>query len=295
MHWLCPHICVNPLPTLLCGNQVILSRHVRVITGIHCSLSIMPTSTWEIPTSSDFRSECLATVSFPEKNTGSVANARCAPVVLSRAEASILLGLSLDKVTDPVDAELFDRKYLSEIQRTRNFYGRAATINLEEQLTGFSATSSISSQATHSSNGNRKYSHLDFVNPDELNMGREQRTTFMIRRLPRYISSEQLVSLLNRSGYLRDSVDLVYVPIFTGKAHANRGYAFVNFRSPQLGALFMTVVRHSPETELSKQLGRCDIVYAHIQSKDAMLANLTRIPSGAYWNQAILPPGLLLL
>jgi hypothetical protein len=216
-------------------------------------------------------------------------------VVLSRAETSILLGLSLEKVIDPADAKVFDRKYLSELRRDLSKSTVAPTINLEEQLAGYSATSSMSSQATHSTSGARKYSHLDFVNPDELNMGRDNRTTFMIRRLPRYISAEQLVSLLNRSGYLRDSVDLVYVPIFTGKAHANRGYAFLNFKSPQLGALFMTVVRHSPETELSKQLGRCDIVYAHIQSKEAMLANLTRIPDGMYWNEPTVPPGLLVL
>ena len=57
----------------------------------------------------------------------------------------------------------------------------------------------------------------------------------------------------------------------------------------------MTVVRHSPETELSKQLGRCDIVYAHIKTKEAMLANLTRVPDGMYWNEPTVPPGLLVL
>jgi hypothetical protein len=99
--------------------------------------------------------------------------------------------------------------------------------------------------------------------------------------------------MLNKSGYLCDAVDLIYVPVFTGKAHANRGYAFINFRSPQLGALFMTVVQHSTETELSKQLGRCDIVYAHIQSKEGMLANLIRVR--CYWEDPSVPPGLVVM
>lgn len=141
-----------------------------------------------------------------------------------------------------------------------------------------------------SSRGDESVGAMEFVNADDLNSGRDERTTYMIRRLPRYLSVEQLSYLLASTGLLKDAADLVYVPIFTGKAHANRGYAFINFRSPQLGALFLTVVKHSPETELSRQLCKCDIVYAHIQSKTAMVANLSRLRDG--WHQPSLPPGL---
>ena len=258
--------------------------------------SPMSTTTWEIPTASTPPNVRSALVIRVQDELRTVTAAKFAPVVLSRAEASILVGLRLDKLSGQCDGKVFDRVYLNEIRNERRDSSSVPTLNLEEHLAGHSASSSLSSQATLSTSGNgRKYSHLDFVNPDELNMGRDNRTTFMIRRLPRYISADQLVSLLNRSGFLRDSVDLVYVPIFTGKAHANRGYAFLNFKSPQLGALFMTVVRHSPETELSKQLGRCDIVYAHIQTKNAMLVNLTRVPEGMFWNDPTVPPGLLVL
>lgn len=118
---------------------------------------------------------------------------------------------------------------------------------------------------------------MEYVNMDDLNSGRDMRTTFMIRRLPRYLSSDQLEILIQSTGLLDDAYDLLYVPIFTGKAHANRGYAFINFRTPQLGALFVSIVKFSVETALSKQLSKCDIVYAHIQGKDNMVENLTRI------------------
>ena len=158
---------------------------------------------------------------------------------------------------------------------------------------------------------------MEYVNMDDLNSGRDTRTTFMIRRLPRYLSSEQLETLVQSTGLLDDAYDLLYVPIFTGKAHANRGYAFINFRTPQLGALFVSIVKFSIDTVLSKQLSKCDIVYAHIQGKDDMVDNLTRIRTptsgdsvlvaggasggsssflypGSMTNHNLLPPGLKL-
>lgn len=122
---------------------------------------------------------------------------------------------------------------------------------------------------------------MEYVNMDDLNSGKDTRTTFMIRRLPRYLSSDQLESLVQSTGLLDDAYDLLYVPIFTGKAHANRGYAFMNFRTPHLGALFVSIVKFSVDTHLSQQLAKCDIVYAHIQGKDDMVDNLTRVRTGS--------------
>ena len=157
---------------------------------------------------------------------------------------------------------------------------------------------------------------MEYVDMDDLNSGKDARTTFMIRRLPRYLSSDQLESLIQSTGLLDDAYDLLYVPIFTGKAHANRGYAFINFRSGSLGALFVSIVKYSVDTALSKQLAKCDIVYAHIQGKDDMVENLTRIRTptstddfsglfyattqttglvgSSYSNNNLLPPGLKL-
>ena len=149
---------------------------------------------------------------------------------------------------------------------------------------------------------------MEFVNMDDLNSGRENRTTFMVRRLPRYLSVDQLEMLIESTGLLDDSYDLLYVPIFTGKAHANRGYAFINFKSPKLGAMFVSIVKYSVDTPLSKQLSKCDIVYAHIQGRDEMVSNLTRVRSvdsspsavssaptvAAQFINTHLPPGLKL-
>jgi hypothetical protein len=256
----------------------------------------MAATSWEVPTHSRTTSRRgSGTLHFLGTGHGTLTLPKCAPVVLSQGEASILLGLSEHHVP-PSQRIIFDRRYLLGAKGNLVESSSAPTISLEEQLVGVSATSSFSTQGSYSGQSGRKSSsHLDYVNADDLNNGQDTRTTFMIRRLPRYISAEQLLNLLNRSGYLHDSVDLIYVPVFTGKSHANRGYAFVNFKSPQLGALFMTVVRHSSETELAKQLGRSDIVYAHIQSQKAMIENLTRAPDGIIWQEPTLPPGLLVL
>ena len=137
--------------------------------------------------------------------------------------------------------------------------------------------------------------YIEMVNLEEIQKGLETRSTFMIRRLPRFLTADQLVSLLASPGLLDGSYDLLYVPVFTGKNHANRGYAFINFKSAELGALFLSIVQCSTDSDLSKSLYKCDIVYAHVQGRLQMLGNLMRMriePSSVPHSQ--LPPGLLL-
>ena len=139
---------------------------------------------------------------------------------------------------------------------------------------------------------------MQFVNIEEINAGIEKRTTYMIRRLARYLTSEQLVVLMLSTGVLSDTFDLVYVPIYTGKSYANRGYAFINFKSAHAGALFLSLIRHSHDTDLSLHLGRCDIVYAHIQGKMEMIFNHSLKRNESLFTtdepSAALPPGLLI-
>ena len=229
------------------------------------------------------------------------------PIVLSAEELEVLTGLREQLPPN----RLADRRYLGRTRRSSTSLTSAVPSgSLNHFLSSASSSQrSVFSSASygHSKLG-RSFSprmaaggqYMEFVNLDDINAGRESRTTYMIRRLPRYISVDQLCFLMASSGLLSDAFDLIYVPVFTGKAHANRGYAFINFKSPQLGALFLTIVKHSTDSDLSRQLNRCDIVYAHIQSRDDMISNLSRIRSDS-WNGSnadptapSLPPGLML-
>ena len=192
-----------------------------------------------------------------------------APLVLSLDELNVLMG-SLSSALI-----VTRRNYLAPFRGTA---GSAPRVTDTSPATGGGVTSSST--------------YMEFVDIDDINAGRDARTTYMIRRLPRYISVDQLCILMASTGLLADAFDLIYVPIFTGKAHANRGYAFINFKTPQLGALFLSIVKFSPETDLSRQISRCDVVYAHIQSKEDMVANLSR--SRSEDGSESLPPGLLL-
>lgn len=260
-------------------------------------------SAWEVPLSSRSSSEESGSGEPAQKLYTPLTQATFSPVVLSHSELNYILGTTSSE-SSPNIGHFSRRICLSEqLLYTENNNTSSADGATHYHVSDSSAArrSASSSFCSTTSYGRidglsrESHNHLDFVKADDLNTGKESRTTFMIRRLPRYLTSEQVLQLLNRSGYLQDSADLIYVPVFTGKAHANRGYAFINFKSPQLGALFLTVVQHSSETELSRQLGRCDIVYAHIQTKDGMLANLMRIRQEPFMEELSVPPGLLVL
>lgn len=229
------------------------------------------------------------------------------PVVLSSEELEVVIGLRAHLHPN----RFADRSYLGRTRRSSTSLKSAVPSG---SLDHFLSSSSYSQRSVFScgSNGHSKLGrslsprmaaggqYMEFVNLDDINAGRESRTLYMIRRLPRYISVDQLCFLTASSELLSDAFDLIYVPVFTGKAHANRGYAFMNFKSPQLGALFLTIVKQSTDSDLSRQLNRCDIVYAHIQSRDDMISNLSRIRSDSWYESNAdptapsLPPGLML-
>lgn len=241
-------------------------------------------SAWDLPTSSNSGSRASTSTScnspFPLL-TGLPAELR-SPLVLTTRELDIILRLPHDSSLSP--SLLLDRGYLSNYTLK----------NTCPQLTA-SVWADSYSRRSAASNDTAPSVNLEFVNQDDLVSGRETRTTFMVRRLPRYLSVEQLRQLIEATGSLKDALDLIYVPVFTGKAHANRGYAFLNFKSTQQGAKFLSIIRNDSDSDLAIHLCRCDVVYAHIQSRELMLANLSRIRDAPWWPEPSLPPGLLLL
>lgn len=243
-------------------------------------------SAWDLPSSSngDSRVSTSSSLNSPFPLLTPLPAELCAPLVLTSRELGILLTLPQESSRSSVPV-LLNRMYLSNYTLKPN----------SAPAVGSLLPASSSAPSARSSENVPLSMFLEFVNVEELLSGIETRTTFMIRRLPRYISVEQLQHLIASTGILNDALDLIYVPVFTGKAHANRGYAFLNFKSPAVGALFMSIIRNNTSTELAFHLCRCDIVYAHIQSRELMLANLSRMREAPWWPEPSLPPGLLLL
>jgi hypothetical protein len=255
----------------------------------------MSGSAWDFPSAPTSLSGDDLSISTGSTLFAALTDSQLAPVVLSRGEVEYILG-GPHSGSPRVPQIVCRRDYLADSESSLGGTTVRKFSGMEFRLPSASSSlfSSNSNPFSRAVSAVHPASRMQFVSVDDLNSGRETRTTFMVRRLPRYISVDQFNYLLQSTGILKDAADLIYVPVFTGKAYANRGYAFVNFKSPHLGALFVTIIRHSPETDLSKQLGRCDIVYAHLQSKEDMIANLARVREGPFWNQPTLPPGLLI-
>lgn len=68
--------------------------------------------------------------------------------------------------------------------------------------------------------------------------------TVMIRNVPRQYNQDILVELMNKAGF-QGSYDFVYLPINVHNLR-NRGYAFVNFISPDVARLFKAVFEQQP-------------------------------------------------
>merc|ERR1719401_2724535 len=99
-------------------------------------------------------------------------------------------------------------------------------------------------------------------------------TTVMLRNIPNRYSRNMLIERLNQ-GY-SGQFDFVYLPIdFNSKC--NVGYAFINFRSPQICTQF-TAEFHGAKTTAKlpgfSSAKICEVSYARVQGRDANMDNL---------------------
>jgi hypothetical protein len=109
------------------------------------------------------------------------------------------------------------------------------------------------------------------VDSAALRSGAERRLTFMLRKLPRHLTGEQVRNLMLTIEPIQDTFDLVYVPTYSGRSGSNRGYFFVNFKCTQGAALFVDLlaIKNVPDALCS-----CEVVFAHVQGKQNMLRRL---------------------
>ncbi len=123
------------------------------------------------------------------------------------------------------------------------------------------------------------------VDSASLRLGGEKKLTFMLRKLPRHLTAEHVRQLIYEIVPIRNSYDLLYVPVYNGKQGHNRGYCFINFVATEGAATFVDLLalKNVPD-----ELSTCELVFAHVQGKHNMLKRL----SESAGNNKRSPPGL---
>ena len=122
------------------------------------------------------------------------------------------------------------------------------------------------------------------VDSAALRAGTERRLTFMIRKLPRELTAEQVRQYMLSIPDIQGTFDLLYVPVYNGKQGNNRGYCFLNFTGTLGAARF---AEHLALRSVPDPLQSCEVVFAHVQGKANMLRRLNESVSH---NKAL--PGL---
>jgi len=99
--------------------------------------------------------------------------------------------------------------------------------------------------------------------------GKDTRTSLMVRNIPNKYTQKMLLDEFAEAGHGSDKMDFFYLPI-DFKNRCNRGYAFVNFVEFQDIAAFHRQY-NGKHWKVFNSDKICDITYARIQGKAAML------------------------
>ncbi|KAG7355802.1 RNA recognition motif containing protein [Nitzschia inconspicua] len=129
-----------------------------------------------------------------------------------------------------------------------------------------SAPTHIGSLAGSTSDGQNQHLMLDL---DAVENGLDTRTSLMVRNIPNKYTQQMLLSEFNENGHGPGVIDFFYLPI-DFKNRCNRGYAFINFVDFKDILMFHRQYygKHWRTFNSDKI---CDITYARIQGKAAML------------------------
>lgn len=125
-----------------------------------------------------------------------------------------------------------------------------------------------SHRSGQSQNEEKDTRHL-LLDLDNVDSGRDTRTSLMVRNIPNKYTQQMLLNELEENGHGPGIIDFFYLPI-DFKNRCNRGYAFVNFVDFKDIIPFHTRYfgKHWRTFNSDKI---CDITYARIQGKQAML------------------------
>lgn len=131
-----------------------------------------------------------------------------------------------------------------------------------------SAYSGRSHRSVNSMNEEKDNRHLQ-LDLEAVEMGRDNRTSLMVRNIPNKYTQQMLLSEFSENGHGPGTIDFFYLPI-DFKNRCNRGYAFINFVDHKdILAFHRRYFGKHWRTFNSDKI--CDITYARIQGKAAML------------------------
>ena len=102
----------------------------------------------------------------------------------------------------------------------------------------------------------------------------EQRTTLMVRNIPKRMTQRQLLTEVEQAGFL-SSIDFVYLPtdISQGRSH---GFAFINFELPDHAAAFKAAFHRKVFLLAPTPSSGLSVSYADIQGLEANLLNVRK-------------------
>lgn len=149
----------------------------------------------------------------------------------------------------------------------RSYYGSKSDAN---SLSGKSYRSAHSAHSNYSTatSEERDNRHLT-LDLTAVGQGRDTRTSLMVRNIPNKYTQHMLLSEFEENGHGPGVIDFFYLPI-DFKNRCNRGYAFINFVHYQdILQFHQRYYGKHWRTFNSDKI--CDITYARIQGKDAML------------------------
>jgi hypothetical protein len=144
------------------------------------------------------------------------------------------------------------------------YYGDDRSIGSHSNVR--SVPTHIGSLAGSTSDGNNQHLMLDL---DVVENGMDTRTSLMVRNIPNKYTQQMLLSEFTENGHGPGIIDFFYLPI-DFKNRCNRGYAFINF--VDYGDILLFHRQYYGKhwrTFNSDKI--CDITYARIQGKGAML------------------------
>lgn len=130
---------------------------------------------------------------------------------------------------------------------------------------GTHGSTHVSLQSNHEDKDNR---HL-MLDLDAVENGRDTRTSLMVRNIPNKYTQQMLLSEFKENGHGPGVIDFFYLPI-DFKNRCNRGYAFINFVNFH-DILDFHRRYFGKQWRTFNSDKKCDITYARIQGKAAML------------------------
>ena len=110
------------------------------------------------------------------------------------------------------------------------------------------------------------------INLDQIILGRDIRTTIMIRHIPNKYSSQTLLEEIDIA--CKGKYDFFYLPIDT-ENNLNLGYSFINFVSP-LHIIYFYHLFKARKWNHFKSHKECDLTFAKFQGKVELTAHLEK-------------------